>query len=63
MPLALWMTIAVLAVGAVLWVIRVTLELDRRRPGYEEFPLSAEQKRKEADAGTIITIIMIAGLM
>ena len=62
MWVALWMTIAVLAVGAVLWVIKIRLELDRQRPGYEEFPLSPEQKRKEADAGTIIMIVMIAGL-
>jgi len=62
MPLDLWMTIAVLAVGAVLWMIKVTQEMERRRPGYQEVPLSAEQKRKDAEASTIITMVMIAGL-
>ena len=42
--------------------IIVTLEMERRRPGYEEVPLNAEQKRKEAEASMIITIVMIAGL-
>ena len=64
MPLALWMTILVLvlAVGALLWVIKVTLKIERRRPGFEEVPLTAEQKRKEAEASTVLMILMIAGL-